>query len=305
MSVTVMAIFRRIAISSVDIVALAADVILLGQRCKVMGCITVLPGCSGRLLGAGRPEVAYGTLGFKVVAKNAFLGACTMKVLLLFIKPLLTFGMSVAIVTVFRAGSVRTGQLMALDADSVRSGQAEFFMGNGAVLPINSIWDLAARRAKMTGRTLGFQIMAQGTIELTLAMIPHLCSIKPGLAQGMIQCLAVAIMTRLRTIARCPVGFVAGDTDRIEFLQLRMGDAAVNPVCVRWNSATGLVKMAFRATGHCGAANQVGTMTDLAGFRPGFHDLFTMELGRVGGADKFPGMERSGIRSIAVRIGTA
>ena len=112
-------------------------------------------------------------------------------------------------------------------------------------------------------------------------------------------------MARLGTIPRRPVGFVAGDTDRAEFLQLRMGDAAMNPICVRWNPAAGRIKMAFHATGHCGAAGQVGTMADLAGFRPGFIDLLSMELGRVGGADKVPGMDRSGFRSIAVRIGTA
>ena len=154
----------------------------------------------------------------------------------------------------------------------------------------------------MTERALGFQIMAQGAIEVTLAMIGHLCSIEPGLAQGMI---VVAIMTRLGTIPHRPVGFMAGDTDRAEFLQLRMGDAAVNPVCARWNPAAGRFKMAFRATGHCGAANQVGTMADLAGFRPCFLDLLSMELERVGGADKLLGMDRSGFWSIAVRIGTA
>ena len=67
-----------------------------------------------------------------------------MEFSLVFVKPLLAFGMDMAVVAVFRAGSIRTGQLVALDADSVRSGQAEFFMGNGAVLPIHSIRDLAA-----------------------------------------------------------------------------------------------------------------------------------------------------------------
>ena len=160
MGVAVMAIFRRIAIGPIDIVTLAADVILLGQRCKVMGCITVLPGCSRRNLGAGRPEVALDAVSIQIMTGGTFKGTRTVKILLLFVKPLLAFGMGVAVVAVFRAGSVRIGQLMALDTDSVRFGQAEFFMRNGAVLPIHSLWDLAARRAKMTGRTLGFQIMA-------------------------------------------------------------------------------------------------------------------------------------------------
>ena len=144
MGVAVMAILRSIAKSPIDIVALVADVVLLFQLCKVMGGVTVLPACSRRLLGPGRAEMALGALGFKVVTKSAFQGTCTMKALLFFVKPLLALGMGVAIVAVFRAGSVRTGQLMALDTDSVRSGQAEFFMGNGAVLPIHSIRDLAA-----------------------------------------------------------------------------------------------------------------------------------------------------------------
>ena len=147
-----------------------------------------------------------------------------------------------------------------------------------------------------------FKVMAYSAIEVTLAMIAYLSSIEPGLAQGMI---VVAIMTRLGTIPCRPIGFVASDTDRAEFLQLRMGDAAVNPVCARWYPAAGRVKMAFRATGHCGAADQVGAMADLAGFRPCFLDLLSMELERVGGADKLPGMDRSGFRSIAVHIGTA
>ena len=38
----------------------------------------------------------------------------------------------------------------------------------------------------MTEKALCFQIMAQGAIEITFAMIAHLCTIEPGLAQGMI-----------------------------------------------------------------------------------------------------------------------
>ena len=144
MGVAVMAIFRRIAIGPIDIVTLAADVILLGQRCKVMGCITVLPGCSRRNLGAGRPEVALDAVSIQIMTGGTFKGTRTVKILLFFVKPLLAFGMGVAVVAVFRTGSVRIGQLMALDTDSVRSGQSEFFMGNGAVLPIHSIRDLAA-----------------------------------------------------------------------------------------------------------------------------------------------------------------
>ena len=160
MGVAVMTIFRSVAKSPIDIMALVTDAILLGKRCKVMGCISVLPGCSRRNLGAGRPEVALDAVSIQIMTGGTFKGTRTVKILLLFVKPLLAFGMGVAVVAVFRAGSVRIGQLMALDTDSVRFGQAEFFMRNGAVLPIHSLWDLAARRAKMTGRTLGFQIMA-------------------------------------------------------------------------------------------------------------------------------------------------
>ena len=38
----------------------------------------------------------------------------------------------------------------------------------------------------MTERTLGFQLMAQGAIEVTPAVIGLLSSIEPGLAQGVI-----------------------------------------------------------------------------------------------------------------------
>ena len=130
--------------------------------------------------------MALGTFSIQIMTGGTFKGTRTVKISLFFVKPLLAFGMGVTVMAICRSIAVISIQFVALDTDSVRPGQAEFFMGNGAVLPINSIWDLAARRAKMTGRTLGFQIMAQGAIELTLAMIPHLCSIKPGLTQGMI-----------------------------------------------------------------------------------------------------------------------
>ena len=85
--VAVMAIFRRVAKSPIDIVALVADVILLGQLCKVMGCISVLPGCSGRNLGPGRAEVALDAVSIQIMAGTTFKGARTVKIRLFFVKP--------------------------------------------------------------------------------------------------------------------------------------------------------------------------------------------------------------------------
>ena len=210
--------------------------------------------------------------------------------------------MGVAIVAACRIIAERAIKIMASQAHRILHGENHIVMRNGAVLPVASRRNPGPGRSEVTLAAFSIQIMTGTTFKGTRTVKSGLIFIQPGLAQGMI---VVAIMTRLGTIPRCPVDFVAGGTDRAEFLQLRMGDAAVNPVCARWNPAADRVKMAFRATGHCGAADQVGTMADLAGFSPCFLDLLSMELGRVGGADKLPGMDRSGFRSIAVHIGTA
>ena len=79
MGMAVMAIFRSVAKGPVDIVALVADAVLLGQRCQVMGRIAVLPDCSRRNLGAVRPEVALGAFSIQIMTGDTFKGTRAVK----------------------------------------------------------------------------------------------------------------------------------------------------------------------------------------------------------------------------------
>ena len=89
--------------------------------------------------------MACAAVVFEVMAYGAIEVTLAMIAYLCSIEPGLAQGMIVvAIVAVFRSGSVRTGQLMALKTNTIGLGQAEFFVGDGAMLPIHSIWNFAA-----------------------------------------------------------------------------------------------------------------------------------------------------------------
>jgi hypothetical protein len=81
-----------------------------------------------------------------LAARQVRLGRPAMKVRRGFVDPIRA-GKRMIVVTIVTTGRIiakAAVQVMTRGADSVRSCQAEFFMGNGAVLPIHSIWDLAA-----------------------------------------------------------------------------------------------------------------------------------------------------------------
>jgi len=144
MGVTVMAICRSIAERAIKIMTCQAYRVLLGENHSAVGNGAVLPVASRRNLGSGRSEMALGAFSIQIMTGTTFKGTRTVKICLFFVKPLLAFGMGVTVMAICRSIAVRSIQFVALDTDSVRPGQAEFFMGNGAVLPIHSIWDLAA-----------------------------------------------------------------------------------------------------------------------------------------------------------------
>ena len=104
----------------------------------------MLPVASRRNSGTGRPEVTLAAFRIQIMTGTTIKGTRTVESGLIFVQPLLSIGMGVAIVAVFRSGSVRTGQLMALKTNTIGLGQAEFFVGDGAMLPIHSIWNFAA-----------------------------------------------------------------------------------------------------------------------------------------------------------------
>ena len=144
MCVTVMAICRSIAERAIKIMARQAHRVLLGENHSAVGNGAVLPVASRRNLGSGRSEMALGAFSIQIMTGGTFKGARTVKSRLIFVQPLPSFGMGVTVMALLRIIAVRSIQFVALDTDSVRPGQSEFFMGNGAVLPIHSIWDLTA-----------------------------------------------------------------------------------------------------------------------------------------------------------------
>jgi len=144
MGVAIVAACRIIAERAIKIMASQAHRILHGENHIVMRNGAVLPVASRRNPGPGRSEVTLAAFSIQIMTGTTFKGTGTVKPGLIFVQPVLSIGMGVAIVAVFRSGSVRTGQLMALKTNTIGLGQAEFFVGDGAMLPIHSIWNFAA-----------------------------------------------------------------------------------------------------------------------------------------------------------------
>ncbi len=142
--VAVMTACGSIAERAVEVMAFQTHRVLLGENSIAMWKSAVLPAASPRNPGAARAEVALAAFGIQIMTGATCKSTRTVESSLVFIQPLLAFGMDMAVVAVFRSGPIRTSKLVALNTDSVGSGQAEFFMGNGAVLPIDSIRGFAA-----------------------------------------------------------------------------------------------------------------------------------------------------------------
>ena len=179
MGVAVMAIFRRVAKSPIDIVALVADVILLGQSCKVMGCISVLPGRSGRHPGPGRAEVALAAFSIQIMTGTTFKGTRTVKPGLIFVQPFLSHGMDMAIVAARRTISERAIKIMACQAHRVLHGENHIVMRNGAVLPVASSRNPGPGLPEVALAAFSIQIMTGTTFKGTRTVKICLFFVKP------------------------------------------------------------------------------------------------------------------------------
>ena len=177
MGVAVMAIFRRVAKSPIDIVALVADVILQGQRCKVMGCISVLPGCSRWNLGPGRAEVALDAVSIQIMTGAAIKRASAMEFCLVFVEPGLAQIVNVAVVAACRSISKRSVQIMTFATGFVFRGQIWIIVRRLAMVPDYAGRHLAAVGAKMTLDAVSVQIMtgttfkSAGTVKICLFFV--------------------------------------------------------------------------------------------------------------------------------------
>jgi len=142
--VAIMTACRIISKRSVQIMTAATGFVFRGQTWIIVRRLAMVPDYACGHLAAVGVEMALGAVSIQIMTGTTFKGTRTVKSGLIFVEPLLSLGMGVAIMTACRIIAVRAIQLVTLDTNSVWSGQAEFIMGNGAVLPIHSIWNLAA-----------------------------------------------------------------------------------------------------------------------------------------------------------------
>jgi len=179
MGVAVMAIFRRVAKSPIDIVALVADVILQGQRCKVMGCISVLPGCSRWHLGAGRPEVALDAVSIQIMTGAAIKRASAMEFCLVFVEPGLAQIMNVTVMAACRIISKRSVQIMTAATGFVFRGQTRIIVRRFAMVPGYAGRHLAAGRPEVALGAVSIQIMTGAAIKRAVPVESSLLFIEP------------------------------------------------------------------------------------------------------------------------------
>ena len=124
-----------------------------------MGDRAMCPVDAGGNPGAAIAEVTLSALSIQIMTGTTIKGTGTVKPGLIFVQPVLSHGMDMAIVAACRTISERAIKIMACQAHRVLHGENHIVMGNSAVLPVASHRNPGPGRPEVTLAAFSIQVM--------------------------------------------------------------------------------------------------------------------------------------------------